>query len=824
MARKQKTPYKVVACFDTETTNDNKRHCAFAICYQISILNDWSIPLRLINNDNVKDQVTSTVYRHFTEITHVFDELILFGMEEDAIPVVMVHNLAFEMWIISSYINRFDASACCKSCVKPLTITLMRDGKPVLVFWDTLSFYGKSLEVLGDECGYPKLSGCWDYEKYRTSDTELTEMEIAYATEDVLVPWAYLGYYLNLNVEIDEQDLARKLLTKTSVVRYKSIRRCGNYKFKGKTTSFMWRRQNKAELPKSEYEMELMHASARGGFTYCARLHASKCFHSGNGMNILKYDANSMHIFHALAHKVPIHYRQASKFRILSAFKRVVSLDYRDVLERYDNPFQGAYFFARFKFTNIRLKKGTLFSRDGISTLAESKFNTGNAFLSDLYDDNQGGMEFNEAIKAKGWRDIASQDADFAFGKFYGASWCILILNELSAWEVAQQFDWDSVEVIGEGYLTGKSTYATDKSVLSFNEFYKAKDATKRIKELYWQSIDGKQVDWSSVLFPKSFPKYLKEKIVKADTSIAKDLDAYYLSVKSELNSLYGCEATNEMKNHIIITKDGLESEGYKGIENAPDNPKAWYQYGMHIVGWSRIHQLIFMMLADDIVDAYICGDTDSHKIYTMCDDYEIQLALEPLHDACAKALWKCSERARKLAEWYPMERLGWYECEGRCEAFSASWNKSYISLENGRVNCVMAGIPCYRKKRNADGSITDKSYGRIADIICKKMGFDAMATLLLGYNVTISSDVTLLNARKFPKWGHMDDMTGEPSAIYLYPMCKTIGDTKTVANKRNSTFARANNGMVCTDSVFIGWDCNADEPAIIKIGDDYFD
>ena len=59
------TEYKVMACFDTETTNDNESRKAFAICYQLSILNDRYIACKTITNDNVNSCIDLTVDRHF---------------------------------------------------------------------------------------------------------------------------------------------------------------------------------------------------------------------------------------------------------------------------------------------------------------------------------------------------------------------------------------------------------------------------------------------------------------------------------------------------------------------------------------------------------------------------------------------------------------------------------------------------------------------------------------------------------------------------------------------------------------------------------------
>jgi hypothetical protein len=657
-----------MACFDIETNNDFETKSAYAVTYQLSVLNNHLIPCNEIDNHNVNSFLDVTIDRDYADVTKRFDELIAYGKANGIVPVIMVHNLSFEMWVLSPYISAHEADGCAKSTVKPLTINIKEEGNNVLVFWDTLSFWGKSLGKLGDECKYPKLSGCWDYSKQRTPDTDLTDAERAYAREDVIVPWAYLGYYLRLNPEIDEHDLACKILTKTSAVRYKSMKRCGNIRVNNKTTSYMWTKQNRQERPKTDYELEMTHSSTRGGFTYCARNTASVVFHKTETHHIWKYDANSMHICHALAHRVPFNYRQKSGVLIECAFDEVSKLTYMDIIEHYDDPFPQK-FFARFRATNVRLKKGTVFERDGISTFASSRFTSTSFKVEDeLMSDNEGGYAFNDQLVKLGWHDVASSDAIFAFGKFYGASDCVLILNEMSAWEFVQQFDYDTIEVIGTGYLTGRTTYATDKSVLSFNEFYKAKTEFKKMKGRYenGESFDGMDI-------PSFVPGYLVNGMANHSTDLRSDVEAFYMSVKAELNALYGIEATNEAKNEILLTKDGYEVGEYRGVDGLPEYPKAWYQYGTHIVGWSRIHQILFMLLLKDAVEHFICGDTDSHKIFTKLSATEIEQRLQPLHTASTRAIDICTARARVIKEWYPMDELGWYECEGEVDAFAAS-------------------------------------------------------------------------------------------------------------------------------------------------------
>ena len=612
-----------------------------------------------------------------------------------------------------------------------------------------------------------------------------------------------------MNREIPESELAVRVITKTSAVRYKSLVRVGNLKLPGskRTVSSAWRLHNRIEKPKDNYEFELMHAAALGGFTYCAGSHAGKVFERSEDMRILKYDANSMHIFHALAHQYPQDFHEVDKETIDKAFELIRSLSADDIMADYRRPFPVA-FHGIFEVEHLRLKG--VFKRDGISPLSSSKFVRFIAFD----EENEGGSGFNQALVDMGIHDYAIRGR-FLFGKLNSASKAIVILNEMSAWELCTCFDFDSCKAVGSGHLTLRFSNPTDKSMLSFNEFYKAKDSFKHARSKYYSGDDLSETD-----FLESVPEYLKEAMASHDMSFSDTVESYYMHVKSDLNSLYGIEATNEGKNEIVLTSDGLEMADYVGIEALPDNPKAWFQYGMRIVGYSRIHQLLFMHCTRKAVSAFICGDTDSHKIYTSKSESEISELLRPLHDACAAALDANISHAREYGLWYEMPGLGYYECEGSPEAFCAAWNKTYIQLENGRCKLTMAGVPC---------SHGGHSYDAVAQRIYEDRGFAEAAHLLIGYNVSIDSSITGMNQRTFPdRWGawfegNVEDYEGdvhhvrEPYMIHLAPMVKVIGDTSISENLRNSRKALRNDPDVNIGNVFISWIEDAEEPDFFR-------
>ena len=161
----------------------------------------------------------SSDLRHVFEICDVFDSLI---GNPDYVPVIAVHNLGFDMYALSDWLNNHEVKVLAKSTSKPISFTILDDdGNPDLVLWDTLQFSGKSLERMGADCGMPKLAGAWDYNLQRTPETPLSDDEIAYSKQDIYTLAAWLGFWCRNNPDIDESKLGLNVVTKTGIVRAK---------------------------------------------------------------------------------------------------------------------------------------------------------------------------------------------------------------------------------------------------------------------------------------------------------------------------------------------------------------------------------------------------------------------------------------------------------------------------------------------------------------------------------------------------------------------------------------------------------------------------
>ena len=269
-------------------------------------------------------------------------------------------------------------------------------------------------------------------------------------------------------------------------------------------------------------------------------------------------------------------------------------------------------------------------------------------------------------------------------------------------------------------------------------------------------------------------------------------------------------EATNEARQDFEICQDGLRLTGIPGMENYPENPKCWYQFGQRIVGWSRIAQHVAMQIVYPYVDSIICGDTDSFKLYLSGENAnEIDAQLSKLSNAIDNAKKKvCSRVEARFSDYHDsLDGIGHYVSEGEYESFSASWNKSYIGIQDGRIHMTLAGVPTSR------GESSIEFFGE--ELMRYGADFDSVASLLIGYNVTFDYSLTLLNGKKHPKWGeffsgYVTDYLGnrtfvnEPMALAIYPEPKTIGNTEQYENACNLECALENNPLVNHEPVFL--------------------
>lgn len=785
---KEKVQYRIYSSFDTETTNihDGEKWQAFPVAYMFGDL--YNIDIKTYNAGD-EDYY---IYRNQWEAINHIEKLIDHGMQAGVVPIIVAYNLMFDLQTLLYDLNGvYECEVLAQSATNVYTLDLLKDGKPVLRFWDCFHLDMRGLAAMGNVCGMEKLKGEWDYNLVRSPETPLTEDEKSYARRDIQVVPAYLRYLLEANPWIALEDLGVRVLTKTSVVRTMAKSEIGNLKVEtrsGKKQSLFSLFTNFClkQFPKDFNTYGLRKACFRGGFTFTAAKTSMVPV-----QNVCSLDVTSMHHAFINGRKVPVNFNKSSIDFMNFAFDTVINTSLEDVLADYAQPFPYA-FHGQFLFQNTRLKDGSCFKDWGIGLIPRGKFVKGDE--SDFGYENVRNVVADNQVKMSGYVDRC-KNGIFAFSKLMEAEDAALYLNEIEAWCLAQVYDWDSVECL-YGESTARFITPPDFVTLQSMRLYKAKDDMKHLLKVYKEGNNNPTLKVPELLSPMADE-------IRAGNVSTDFLESFYQStVKGMFNGIYGTMAQDVLKpdylvesGNLFINQDTVTNE-LNYDDKKPSRCKVLYTYGMRIVGGSRQHLVIAMMLIYKYFGSRVDvtgGDTDSLKI--RCDDDvtpEMLLsALAPLHEAVTIAIEQCTQRASSLApQWASsLDHVGCFEVEGGENVFydwhMELWNKARVSW-NGSAHVTCAGLS------RPEGTYTYED--ALEDLVSSGLDVPSAMKQSIGFNVCIDNNICHALEHARPKPGDhfkaivKDYMNNEyevdvTAAIALYPADRLLGDTTKAVN-----------------------------------------
>lgn len=793
--------FKIAAILDTETTNigEGAETRAYPILYIFNDLRNTPLESYTSDTDDVR------FYRHTSEALTYIADLIEYGRTHDYVPIIAAYNLMFDMQSLMLELAQsyaFEVNA--QTATSVYTLDLLVNDVVVCRFWDTFYLEMGGLRAMGETCSLPKAVGDWDYTLVRTPETPLTEEELFYARRDVQVIPQYLQWLLRANHWLTSDMLGCRVLTKTSLVRQMARREIGGRRVmlqSGKkiTLQRAFEMTCDQEFPKDYKSYALRKACFRGGLTFTSAKTASVVVD-----NVASLDVTSMHHAFINGRRLPVKFASAPTDILQIACERIVNTSLEDVLQNYDAPFFTGLHVA-VKFVNLRLRENTCFEAWGVAICPRSKFVKTLQADTD-YSNNERAKTQENSVRAHGYIDSAVNPT-YAFGKLYRADECILHVNEIELWNVAQVYEFDGMHVLyGEG--TTKAIVPPDYVTLQSNMLFARKTDVKNLIKAYTEGVPYVGD------IPESIPEGIAHDAKTGELSM-KFLQSYYGStVKGQFNGIYGTQAQDVMKADYRVTETG-ELEVDKTTVCTPENfakkrpktPRVLYTYGMRIVAGSRMHLLIAMMLIYRHFGARVAvtgGDTDSLKI--SCDndvsDAELLDALKPLHNAIENAINRTMRRVRNTAPDMAstLDHIGKFEVEDcggatRYAEHMELWNKARVSLDkNGRVHVTCAGLP------RPDGVYTIEDF--IADLMHAGHGFREAVQMSLGYDVLVDYEICHTLQRNRPHVcgryvGTVTDYRGAtyhvdaPEAIALYPSGRWLGESDKQANGENLTYIR---------------------------------
>lgn len=801
----QKKPFKVVASYDTETTNlgTGKDARAFAVLYICSEFDGWFIKSYKPGREKI------IFYR--TELDFIGWVEKIISKANNYVPIIAAYNLMFDLQTVLYELNtRYVMAVCAQSSTSVYTLDLIDDeGNTVLRFWDTFYLEMGGLDAMGQTCGLAKAKGKWDYSKIRHRGTLLTEDEKFYAARDVQVIPAYLKYLIEAHDWMRPSDLGDAILTKTSIVRQMAARTIGRERVRtrhgSRTLLNMFMITCKQEQAPNYARYALRKACFRGGWTFTAANHASKILY-----NVGSLDVTSMHHLFITGRYVPEKFRVERPNIIQAALEAVINTPREVVLSNYAKPFLTA-FHAKIRFTNLRLKSGTVFERDGIALIPSAKFQKRD---KGTLGQNQGSVEADNEIRKQGWYDRAYNPC-FAFGKLMSADFCELHLTELELYAMSIVYEWDTMTALG-GEVTCKFSKPPDYVNLQSHILYERKNAMKKIANTYHEGMPYTED------IPDCIPEGISKALQAGTATLAFVKNYYNSTVKGQFNGIYGTMAQDILKPDYCVENGELSideatkvnPENYGDI--LPSKIKVLYTYGMRIVGGSRLHLALAMeMLYSAFGDKIMIGggDTDSLKIAfdkSISDD-DILMTLKPLHDASDRAINNASSRVRKLFPQYAsdLKGIGHFDVEScgnsnRYEKHMEAWNKARVSLDSdGMPHVTCAGLSRPPEQYHIETFIFD--------LLKEGNTFEEIAPQILGYNTEISNEICHALQKKKPiAWERIEEKITDYQgnieyvsaykAVALYDVSRIVGDTLKISNLENVAFLTKQNRIIDTE------------------------
>lgn len=794
--------YKICSFLATKNTTIGVANNSFAFPYLFAC-ND--VRNTILDNYDFKES-NFRFYRDEKSILNYLRELIDFGKEMGFCPIVVVCQMMAQLQpLMQDLRQKYDMQLIAQTPTTIYAINCMDEkGHTVLRFWDILPMEKNGIYAMA------KISGI-DYQNnlnprlIRTKDTIMTKKEIKTIEDELNIYPMFLKWILQANPFLKSEDFGVKVITSTSIVRQMAKRELGQLRFikqngKIETLRFAFNRTCNQEFAKDYKSYGIRRACFRGGLTF-----TSAKFAQVPVENVASLDVTSMHHAFICGRKTPVHFNITDIDIITMICNKIKDTTINDVLSRYFNPFN--YFFhAQIRFKKLRLKKNSIFEREGIAILARAKFCEKPTKESDYGQDDRA-RKAEENLRENGFIDFA-KNAEFAFGKLYKAIECTVFLNEIEFWNVCNVYDFDAFKVI-KGEATCKAITPPDYVTLQTNVYFDKKNDVKFILEHYKK---GEKYDYE---IPKTIPQNLA-KMIKNGTMSENFLKAYYTtSIKGNFNSIFGIQAQNEIRPQFEVKENGmiklldekpLDSENYDDLK--PKNSKVFFTYGMRIAASSRMHLIISMILLDTQLGEKIDvlgGDTDSLKI--RCDkdvtDEIIIGALQPLHNAIKLSLDFTQKRNLK---WYPektskLENVGTFEIEkkegaNRAICHMEAWNKTRVAMfENGKIEVTCSGI-----------SQPENSY-TFTDF-CEEMtqnnidAFKKIMPTIFNYNVFVSNEISHNIMRKYPKstaiinreitdyQGHKTYVKTHENVVF-YQAGKWLGDTDKSANNENLNYLK---------------------------------
>lgn len=280
------TCYNFPCSFDIETTNTYIQDEKFAFMYI------WQFAV----NDNV---IIGRTWNEFNTFINALCSHLELGVNR---LVVYVHNLSFEFQFLRKRFEWVDVFADNER--KPIKAVMF----PNIEFRCSYRLSGYNLDTVAKNLKshkYLKLVGNLDYDKIRTHETEMSNEEIAYCINDVLIVNEYIKEKI-----VEFGNIVNIPLTQTGIVRRYVKNHCLNEQY----------RKMIMNLTLCEEEYKLLKFGFQGGFTHASSIHANKVIE-----DVTSYDFTSSYPTVMISEKYPMSKGQKVKIKNVDELDKISS-------------------------------------------------------------------------------------------------------------------------------------------------------------------------------------------------------------------------------------------------------------------------------------------------------------------------------------------------------------------------------------------------------------------------------------------------------------------------------------------------------------------
>ena len=290
--------YNVAASFDIETS---------------SFYNDYGEKQAIMYIWMLNISGLTCIGRTWDEYTETISRIVSYlGISKQNRFVIYVHNLAYEFQFMRLWFKWDSVFALAE---RKVVRAMTEQG---IEFRCSYILTNKSLQKVAEDLpdefnGIAKLTGELNYREIRCSKTKITDAELQYCINDVLI----VVYYIYDKLK-NENNIANIPLTATGYVR-KAVRKNCLYNKSNYAASYYYKRlMQQLTLTVEDYEM--LRFAFQGGFTHCSCLHSNMVL-----KNIGSIDLTSAYPAVMVKEKYPMSTFRKAQIKNMKHFRQMLN-------------------------------------------------------------------------------------------------------------------------------------------------------------------------------------------------------------------------------------------------------------------------------------------------------------------------------------------------------------------------------------------------------------------------------------------------------------------------------------------------------------------